>query len=281
MHIEYRVNESDFISASKLAQRKRSSWSALDHYFPHIFCVLWLAGSVIPSPLNNYLKDDIDLLLTLGVFPIFLGLLVLRRGSMKKEYIKQKALHLHQALDLDATGLRLVTTAGTNRSAWDIYSKFVEDKDSFVLFQKADHEILPIPKHHLSPGQIDELHNLLEARLPSLARYCSVHAPSHRFTRSARRVGAIFSCDHRERHREAQYASRSDRRPRRGPSGRTPLLLSPGSNIEQHRNVVRHAARQHKHMPQRVEITQPVVREKDDPQRVCQAARRDPHHPMP
>jgi YcxB-like protein len=167
MHIEYRVNERDFLAASKLALRKRSSWSALDYYFPHIFCVVWLAGSVIPSPFNNYLKDDIDLLLTLGVFPIFMGLLVLRRSGMKKEYIKQKNLHLHQALDLDAMGLRLVTTAGTTRTSWDIYSRFVEDKDSFVLFQRADHGIFPIPKDHLSPTQVDELHNLLEARLPS------------------------------------------------------------------------------------------------------------------
>lgn len=166
MHIEYRVHERDFLSASKLALRKRSPWSALDYYFPHIFCVLWLAGSVIPSPFNNYGEAEIDLLLTLGVVPIFMGLLVLRRGSMKKEYQKQKALHLHQALDLDATGLRLVTTAGTSRSAWDLYSKFVEDKNSFVLFQKADHGIVPIPKDHLTPPQIDELHNLLTARLP-------------------------------------------------------------------------------------------------------------------
>ena len=167
MHIEYRINESDFLAASKLALRKRSGWSALDYYFPHIFCVLWLAGSVIPSPFNDYLKGDIDLLLTLGVFPIFMGLLVLRRGGMKKEYLKQKALHLHQALDLDATGLRLVTTDGTARSAWDLYSKFVEDKDSFVLFNKADHGIVPIPKHHLTPIQVDELHDLLTARLPT------------------------------------------------------------------------------------------------------------------
>ena len=57
MHIEYRVNESDFVAASMLALRKRSSWSALDYYFPHIFCVLWLAGSVIPSPFNHYAQD--------------------------------------------------------------------------------------------------------------------------------------------------------------------------------------------------------------------------------
>jgi len=167
MHIEYRVNERDFVTASTLALRKRSSWSALDYYFPHIFCVLWLAGSVIPSPFNDYGKAEIDLLLTLGVFPIFMGLVVLRKRRLKQDYIKMKNLQLHQALDLDSNGLRLTTTAGVARSSWDMYSKFVEDKSSFILFNRADHGIVPIPKDHLTDGQVDELRNLLTARLPS------------------------------------------------------------------------------------------------------------------
>jgi|ERR1017187_117188 hypothetical protein len=165
MHIEYRVNESDFVSASMLALRKRSSWSALDYYFPHIFCVLWLGGNVIQSYI--YPDMEVDLLLTLGAFPIFMGLVVLRRRRLKQDYKKMKNLQLHQALDLDSNGLRLTTTAGVARSSWDMYSKFVEDKSSFVLYQKSDHGIVPIPKHHLTEPQIDELHSLLTARLPS------------------------------------------------------------------------------------------------------------------
>jgi hypothetical protein len=165
MHIEYRVNESDFVGASMLALRKRSSWSALDYYFPHIFCVLWLAGSVIPSPFNHYGQDDLDLLLTLGVFPIFMGLIVLRRRRLKQDYKKMKNLKLHQALDLDSNGLRLTTTDGVARSSWDLYTKFVEDKNSFILYQKLDHGILIIPKQHLTEGQADELRNLLVARM--------------------------------------------------------------------------------------------------------------------
>ena len=164
MHIEYRVNESDFVSASMLALRKRSSWSALDYYFPHIFCVLWLGGNVIQSYI--YPDMEVDLLLTLGAFPIFMGLVVLRRRRLKQDYKKMKNLQLHQALDLDSNGLRLTTTAGVARSSWDMYSKFVEDKSSFVLYQKSDHGIVPIPKHHLTEPQIDELHSLLTARLP-------------------------------------------------------------------------------------------------------------------
>lgn len=159
MHIEYRVNEGDFVSASTLALRKRSSWSALDYYFPHIFCVLWLAGNVVLT------QGDIDLLLTLGVFPIFMGLIVLRRRRLKQDYVKMKTLHLHQALDLDSNGLRMTTTAGVARSSWDMYSKFVEDKSSFILFHKLDHGIVPIPKEQLTEPQVDELRAMLTARL--------------------------------------------------------------------------------------------------------------------
>jgi hypothetical protein len=165
MHIEYRVSEGDFVTASMLALRKRSSWSALDYYFPHIFCVLWLAGSVIPSPFNHYGQDEVDLLLTLGVFPIFMGLVVLRRRRLKQDYKKMKTLQLHQELDLDSNGLRLITSNGVARSSWDMYSKYVEDKASFIMYQKLDHGLFIIPKHHLTEAQSDELRNLLKARL--------------------------------------------------------------------------------------------------------------------
>jgi hypothetical protein len=163
MHIEYRVNESDFVSASMLALRKRSNWSALDYYFPHIFCVLWLAGNVIESVVHP--DTEIDLLLTLGVFPIFMGLVVLRRRRLKQDYKKMKNLQLHQELDLDSNGLRLITTDGVARSSWDLYTKFVEDKNSFILYHKLDNGVLIVPKHHLTEGQCDELRNLLIARL--------------------------------------------------------------------------------------------------------------------
>lgn len=167
MHVEFRITETEYRAAAQLAQRKRSSMSAFDYYLPHLFTIVWLAGSVIPSPLNGYLDQPDDMLLTLGCIPIFLGFLFMRRKALREEYRKLKQFHLHQTLDLDMNGLRLVTTAGTTRSAWDTYMKFAEDNKSFVLFRKQDETILPIPKHHLTIPQVDELHNLLAARLPS------------------------------------------------------------------------------------------------------------------
>ena len=146
-----------------LAMRKRSTLSSLDYYGPYIFCIVWLAASLIPAWLHP--DAELDLLLTLGVLPIVLGFLALRRKRIKLEFAKLKAFHLLQALDLDAAGLRLVTTAGTSRSAWKVYSKFAEDAASFILYLQGNLTFLPIPKSELTLSQIDELRALLDARL--------------------------------------------------------------------------------------------------------------------
>jgi hypothetical protein len=91
---------------------------------------------------------------------------VLRRKKIKREFKKLKMFHLLQVLDLDTNGLRLVTTAGTARSAWSVYERFVEDQKSFILFHAGKTTILPIPKGELTFAQIDELRSMLSARLP-------------------------------------------------------------------------------------------------------------------
>ena len=165
MHIEYRVTEKEYRTAAMLAMRKRSHMSSLEYYGPHIFAIVWLSTSVVPALFNPNL--DLDLLLTLGVLPIVLGFLMLRRKRILREYKKLKSLHLLQTLDLDATGLRLITSAGTSRSAWQVYSKFVDDKTMFLIFQLGDHLFFSIPKSYLTMAQTDELRTLLSARLPS------------------------------------------------------------------------------------------------------------------
>jgi hypothetical protein len=164
MHIEYRISEKDYRVAAQLAMRKRSTLSQVEYYGPYIFCIAWLFANVVPSPLNSY-NSDPDLLLTLGVLPIVLGFLAMRRKRIKEEYKKQKNFHLLQMLDLDSTGLRLVTTAGTTRSSWRVYSKFVEDKYSFVMYLAGSEAILPIPKGQLGLTDVDELRALMTARL--------------------------------------------------------------------------------------------------------------------
>ena len=166
MHIEYRITERDYRLATMLAMRKRSSMSAVEYYGPYLFAVVWLAVSIIPAYLHP--DQDLDLLLTLGIVPIIMGFIMMRRKRTKEDYKKQKMFHLLQILDLDSNGLRLVTTAGTSRSAWKVYDRFAEDEKSFVLFLAGSTAILPIPKGELTLVQIDELRTMLEARFPKV-----------------------------------------------------------------------------------------------------------------
>jgi hypothetical protein len=163
MHIEFRITDKDYRAATMLAMRKRSTMSSVEYYGPYLFAILWVATSLIPAYLHP--DQDLDLLLTLGVMPIIMGFLVLRRKTIKREYKKHKSFQLLQVLDLDTNGLRLVTTAGTTRSAWKVYERFVEDDKSFIMFIAGSTAILPIPKGELTLAQIDELRSLLIARL--------------------------------------------------------------------------------------------------------------------
>jgi len=158
MNIKYRINEREYRSAAKLELRKRSRWTLLEYYMPYIFAIIWIAASLIP--------DDFDLLLTLGIIPVFMAILWMRRGRFGRDYQRKRNFHLLHSLDLDRNGLRLETTDGTARTTWANYVKFAEDSDNFVLFLKNGHEFFPIPKDHLTPPQRDELEAMLASRLP-------------------------------------------------------------------------------------------------------------------
>ncbi len=158
MNIKYRVNERDYRSAALLELRKRNKWSLVEFYSPYIIAIVWIGACFIP--------DDFDLLLTLGIIPIFMSVLWMRRRRFENDYRRKRNFHLLHSLDLDRNGLRLETTDGSVRSTWANYTKFAEDPDNFVLFQKSGHGFFPIPKDHLTPTEIEELGSMLQSRLP-------------------------------------------------------------------------------------------------------------------
>jgi len=165
MHIEYRVSQSDYVSATTLANRKRSNMSALEHFWPYIFCIVWIAIGWLPGGGNDLDNPD-DLYFELGGIPIFLIFLWIRRRQVKGEYRKLSQYRLLHALDLDTNGLRLATSVGLTRSSWDIYEKYAENDDVFILYEKGKHTFVPISKSHLAYLQVNELRTLLSANLP-------------------------------------------------------------------------------------------------------------------
>ena len=55
---------------------------------------------------------------------------------------------------------------GVTRTAWSVYEKFAENDNVFILYQTGNQGIVPIPKAHMAPLQVDELRMLLGAYLP-------------------------------------------------------------------------------------------------------------------
>ena len=156
MNIKYRVSEKDYRSAALLELRKRNHWSLVEFYSPYIVAIIWVCASFIP--------DDFDVFLTLGIIPIFISAIWMRRRKFENDYRRKRNFHLLHSLDLDRNGLRLETSDGSARTTWSNYIKFAEDGDNFVLFQK--NGFFPIPKDYLTVPQVEELGALLQSRLP-------------------------------------------------------------------------------------------------------------------
>src|SRR6266702_1337726 len=164
MQIKYRINERDYRNAATLELKKRSRLSRLEYYSPYAFAIVWIASALIPSAANVEF-DSTDLLLALGILPILMAFLFLRRKKFRQEYERMRDMHLLQTLDVDGIGLRASTSQGVSRTSWQIYSTFAEDANSFVLLKTANYGFLPIPKDHLTTSQANELRSLLQARL--------------------------------------------------------------------------------------------------------------------
>jgi len=167
MHIEYRVNERDYRSAVTLSNKKRSNLSALEHFWPYLFAIVWVSIGFLPGGGNVDAASSDDLYFELGAIPILLALLWGRRRQIQREYLKLSNLRLLHALDVDANGLRLETSAGTKRTSWQIYTKFAENDDVFILYKEGNHDFFPIVKSFLTDLQIDELRSLIGAYLPA------------------------------------------------------------------------------------------------------------------
>jgi hypothetical protein len=165
MHIEYRVSERDYRKAVTLAKRKRSKLSALELFWPYLFAIAWMLIGFIPRSISNNAGGTDDLYFQLGVIPFVLLFLLARQMRLRSEYVKLSNYRLLQALDLDASGLRLVTSQVTARTSWSVYEKFAENESVFILYQEGNQGIVPITKAFLTYLQIEELRSLLEANL--------------------------------------------------------------------------------------------------------------------
>jgi hypothetical protein len=166
MHIEYQITEDDFVSAGQLAVQTKSKSAATQRYFLVGFGVLLSMYGVFTAIAKHTLSALWpgliwgSILLGIGALYGFYGY------HFRRMYRKVPLLRARRNLDIDDHNIQFKTATSESRTPWDVYIKFAENKDTFILFQQGNQIFIPIPKRELSTSQIDELRTLLAAHLP-------------------------------------------------------------------------------------------------------------------
>jgi hypothetical protein len=97
-----------------------------------------------------------------GLFVSFFMLSVwfTTRQAIRKSFTTSSNMHGQLSLEIDETGLRFHGRTFDSQVAWDHYSRFFEDKDSFVLLQNPSIFNI-LPKRCLSAEQTTTMKDLL------------------------------------------------------------------------------------------------------------------------
>ncbi len=163
MHIEYQITEDDYVSACKLAMRKRTKSSLYWMFGIRVFGVLLILCALIFAVLRDQWMS--------AFAPIVWGLLLsciplLWTYQFRKVYRKTPMLQIPRTLEIDDSSLHFTSSDSESRSPWHTFIKFAENDRTFILFQQGNQIFIPIPKRELAPDQITGLRALFEAHIP-------------------------------------------------------------------------------------------------------------------
>jgi hypothetical protein len=88
-----------------------------------------------------------------------------RSFQFRRQYRKMPMLRDRRTLSVDDTILLSSTADSESRTTWSAYTRFGEDKKTFVLFVQGNRVFIPFPKRELTSLQVDELRSLFETHL--------------------------------------------------------------------------------------------------------------------
>jgi YcxB-like protein len=163
MQIAYQIDETDFVSATRLAMRTRSKLARYKLYLFPLLGVFLIAVGVLAA----IRRQDIT-----GLWPVLMwGTILLCvpflwNYQFRRVYRKIPLLRDRRTLDLESSHLSFRTETSDSRAPWSSYTKFAEDEKTFILFQQGNQIFIPIPKRVLSSSQIDEVRSIFESHLP-------------------------------------------------------------------------------------------------------------------
>jgi hypothetical protein len=163
MHIDYSINEQDFVRAQRLAMKRSPQ-----------FVTRWMF-SVIPGFGAVLLAIMIFLVATRGLKSNMPGLVVavtlllfplITKRNIHRAYKVSTNIRGTLSVEADRDGVSFQGPTFSSRLAWGHYSRFLEDNHTFLLFQNPK-IFNVVPKRGLTPEQIAELHELFSTQIRS------------------------------------------------------------------------------------------------------------------
>ena len=167
MHIDYEINEQDYVAAQRLALKKmRASAARFLAFAPWLglFLLVFIGQAVWKRGFSTNFIPGL-------VVPLFfLVLPFTTRRSVRKSYAKSANMHGPLTLDVDEDGLSFRGRTFTSEVSWDHFARFYEDEKSFVISQRGQTVFNILPKRCLSPEQTSTLSDILGRHISAAAK---------------------------------------------------------------------------------------------------------------
>lgn len=165
MRIDYEITAEDFIKALSLAVRK--SPDRFDRWTRLAFPQMGLGILVLLVLVVSKQGFSLRLLPAAVGSLVFIAMPLVHRRRQRKIFAKDDSMHGKRSLDVDASGIQFSGPGSSSRAEWATFNLFLEDENSFLLYQAEVFSIIIIPKRNLSAEQITALHNYFAGCIPS------------------------------------------------------------------------------------------------------------------
>jgi hypothetical protein len=150
MHIEYQINEDDFVSAGRLFIKTRR---ATNFYRRVVVPALWVVFGFSGYVIIRFARAWNPVLLLLVIPVLFPAFRLLIPWQLRRNYRKAPILHSPRTLDVDNNELHFASSFADTKTTWEPYIRFVENDRTFILVQQGNLQYFPLPKRELTPNK--------------------------------------------------------------------------------------------------------------------------------
>lgn len=162
MHIDYEINEQDYVAAQSLALKKmRPSMGRFLAFAPWLglFLLVFIVQAVVKRGFSTNFIPGLAVPLFCLILPIT------TRRSIRKSYTKSTNMHGPLTLDVSEDGMSFRGQTFASEVSWDHFAQFYEDKKTFVISQRGQTVFNMLPKRCLSSEQTSTLRELFNRHM--------------------------------------------------------------------------------------------------------------------